>query len=97
MSCPRPLDERLTTKMLFLDVSKAFDRVWHKALLSNLHNMGIRGTALDCFSSYRTGRHQHIVFRGVESRWRKLLSGVPQGSILGPLLYILFTSDIRCD
>ena len=85
------LDERLTTKMLFLDVIKALDRVWHKALLSKLQNMGIRGSALKWFSSYLTGRHQRVVLRGVESRWRKLLFGVPQGSILGPLLYILFT------
>ena len=88
------LDSRLTSKLLFLDVSKAFDRVWHKALLYKLERMGIRGRVLSWFADYLTDRHQRVVLRGVYSKWIQILAGVPQGSLLGPWLYIMFTSDI---
>ena len=88
------LDSRLTLKLLFLDVSKAFDRVWHKALLFKLERLGIRGTLLKWFADYLTQRYQRVVLRGIYSRWIQILAGVPQGSLLGPWLYIMFTSDI---
>ena len=88
------LDARLTTKLLFLDVSKAFDRVWHKALLFKLQKLGIRGKLLQWFANYLSGRHQRVVLRGIYSKWIRILAGVPQGSQLGPWLYIMFTSDI---
>ena len=88
------LDTKLTTKLLFLDVSKAFDRVWHKALLYKLEKLGIRGKLLHWFSNYLSERYQRVVLRGIYSRWIQILAGVPQGSLLGPWMYIMFTSDI---
>ena len=88
------LDAKLTSKLLFLDVSKAFDRVWHKALLSKLETLGIGDSALRWFSSYLSGRYQRVVLNGIESRWKEITAGVPQGSIMGPLLYIIFTRDV---
>ena len=88
------LDSRLTSKLLFLDVSKAFDRVWHKALLFKLQRLGIRGKLLDWFANYLTIRYQRVVLRGIYSKWIQILAGVPQGSLIGPWLYIMFTSDI---
>ena len=88
------LDSRLMSKLLFLDGGKAFDRVWHRALLYKLELLGIRGMLLKWFEDYLTDRYQRVVLKGVFSKWIKTLSGVPQGSILGPWLYIMFTSDI---
>ena len=88
------LDERLTSKLLFLDVSKAFDRVWHRALLFKLEHISNRSQLLRWFGDYLSDRYQRVVLRGMYSKWIKILSGVPQGSILGPWLYIMFTSDV---
>ena len=88
------LDSRLTMKLLFLDVSKAFDRVWHRALLYKLERLGVRGKVLDWFADYLTERYQRVVLKGIYSKWIQILAGVPQGSLLGPWLYIMFTSDI---
>ena len=77
------------TCMVFLDVSKAFDKVWHKALIFKLQKMGIRGNLLKWLKDYISGRHQKVVLNGVESNVCYLEAGVPQGSILGPLLFLI--------
>ena len=80
------LDDKMVMKLLFLDVSKGFDKVWLEGLLHKLEVLGISGCLLSYFRSYLTGREQRVVIRGTMSSWIGLKAGVPQESILGPLL-----------
>ena len=80
-----------------LDASSAFDRVWHDGLLFKLRQMGVRGNLYDWIKSYLENRKQRVVINGKFSEWRDLGAGVPQGSILGPLLFLIYTSDIIID
>ena len=75
------------TCLVFLDVSKAFDKVWHKGLLFKLRQLGIAGTLYDWLEHYLTARSKKIVINGISSSLKYLKTGVPQGSILGPLLF----------
>jgi hypothetical protein len=78
-----------------LDLSSAFDTIDHSELLSRLKSIiGITGKALDWFSSYLTNRMQSILINGSKSRLWELLFGVPQGSVLGPILFIIYTSPL---
>ena len=73
--------------MVFLDVSKAFDRVWHKGLIFKLKQNGIDGDLLGWISDYLSGRRQKVVIRNTSSSLMRAEAGVPQGSVLGPLLF----------
>ena len=77
---------------VFIDFRKAFDTVDHSILLGKLEHLGLRGAPLDLLKSYLSNRKQYVVFNGKESQHYDVTVGVPQGSILGPLLFLLFLS-----
>ena len=79
---------------IFIDLRKAFDTVDHKILLTKLEHLGIRGPVLQLFKSYLEDRKQFVVFGNSESPPQAVEIGVPQGSILGPLLFIIYVNDL---
>ena len=79
----------LETRGVFLDISKAFDRVWHEGLLYKLKSYGISGPLLILIKLVLTNRFQRVVLNGQTSNWKNILAGVPQGSILCPLFFLI--------
>ena len=80
---------------LFLDISKAFDKVWHEGLIFKLKQNGISGKLLNLIKDFLKNRKQRVVLNGQFSSWADVDAGVPQGSILGTLLFLIYINNLE--
>ena len=90
----KALDEGRQVDVVSLDFAKAVNRVAHEVLLQKLCNFGISGVLLNWCHDYLTNREQRVVIDRVNSSWCSILPGVPEGSLLGPLFFVIFISDL---
>ena len=87
-------DPTIDVSGVFLDISKAFDKVWHKGILFKLKTYGVNGEVLTLLTNYLYERYQRVVLNGQTSSWELVKSGAHQGSVLGPLFFLIYINDL---
>ena len=91
---PFECNPTLEVRSVYLDISKAFDRVWYEGLLFKLRSMGISGELYNLFGNYLSGRFQRVISNEETSPWRPNIADSLQGSILGPLLFLVYIKGL---